>query len=54
MWMKQIEMEPNRKGRAVDSCRDLNCISLHFTIARVYGTNMSEMVEHRKRDGKMA
>ena len=41
-----------RKGGAADSCCNLNCASLCFG-SGIYGTNMSEMVGHRKRDEKM-
>ena len=41
-----------RKGGAADSCCNLNCASLCFG-SGIYGTNMSEMVGHRKRDKKM-
>ena len=40
-------------GAAESVCCDLNCASLCLTVA-FYGTNMSEVVGHRKRDGKMA
>ena len=40
-------------GAAESICCDLNCASLCLTVA-FYGTNMSEVVGHRKRDGKMA
>ena len=39
------------EGAAESIYRDLNCTLLRLTVA-FYGTNMSEVVRHRKRDGK--
>ena len=42
-----------RVGAVEFVCRDLNCASLCFTVAGIYGTNMSEVVGYKKRDEKM-
>ena len=52
MWIEQIEMEPNG-WELLNPSVTTGIAPRYFYCSGIYGTNMREVVGHRKRDGKM-